>query len=98
MVSNASGAVVIGDPDAGGCIGNTTNGGVSLSGNTAGVRLQATRVAGTAQVFNTRGATIVGGNNVGGWLQCSGNNPVATNGGHPNTAAGRTGECAAPAF
>lgn len=51
------------------------------------------RVAGT-----TGGETVIGGNRIGGWLECNNNTPAATNGGDANTAAGRKGECAAPGF
>jgi hypothetical protein len=55
-------------------------------------------VRGNLRLQSNRGGVVVGGNVISGWLQCSGNSPVATNGGAPNRSAGRTGECAAPTF
>jgi hypothetical protein len=96
-IANAAGSVIIGDPYTAGCAGNTVNGAATLTSNHGGVRFNATLVSSSLQINGTNGgATTIGGNNVSSWLQCSGNNPAPTNGGHPNTAAGRTGQCATP--
>ena len=98
-ISNTSGALTVGSPYIAGCAGNTFRSNVAFQSNRAGVRFEGNRVAGGVQVSGTSGgATVIGGNTVSGWLQCSGNSPAATNGGHPNSAGGRTGECGAPSF
>ncbi|MBA3654056.1 MAG: Ig-like domain repeat protein, partial [Actinobacteria bacterium] len=97
-ISGATGALTIGDPFGAGCAANSISGSVGLSGNRAGIQFLGNSVRNGMQVTNTSGgATVIGGNRIAGWLQCSGNNPAATNGGRPNTASGRTGECATPA-
>ena len=96
-INNAAGAVTIGDPYAAACAGNVISGGISLASNHGGVRVSGNRVgSGLNATSNNGGATVIGGNTITGWLQCSGNTSV-TNEGRPNTAGGRTGQCAIPA-
>jgi hypothetical protein len=98
-ISNNSGPVIVGSPYESGCSGNVVAGNVRLSSNRVGVRFDGNRVGGTVQITGNSGdQTLIGGNNVTGWLQCSSNTPVASNGGKPNTAGGRTGECAVAGF
>jgi hypothetical protein len=99
QITGASGSILVGDPYAAGCSGNAFSGQVTLASSGAGVRFNANQAnAGVAVTNTSGGATIIGGNKVNGALQCSGNNPVASNGGHPNIAGARTGECAASTF
>jgi hypothetical protein len=78
--------------------------GVTINGNAGPVIVGDAGCAGNSIGSNVtlnsnRGGVTFGGNTVGGSLQCSGNSPVATNGGRPNTVRGsRTGECAAAGF
>jgi hexosaminidase len=44
---------------------------------------------------NGSGPTVVKTNTIFGTLACSGNNPPPSNAGQPNTAASKTGQCAA---
>ena len=97
-INNAAGAVTLGDPWNAGCAGNIVSGGIGLTSNHGGVRANGNRVGSGLQASNNNGgATVIGGNTVSGWLQCSGNAPAPINEGHPNTAGGRTGQCATPA-
>jgi Big-like domain-containing protein len=95
-ISNVTGLVLIGSPYDDACGGNTFGSGVTLTNNRAGLTFIGNQVTGTTQVSNNSGgATTIGANNVGGTLACLGNDPVAANGGHPNTVSGsRTGQCA----
>jgi hypothetical protein len=46
-------------------------------------------------INNGSGSQVIGGNTVGGNINCSGNGAVPTNGGNPNTVHGHeTGQCA----
>jgi hypothetical protein len=93
-----AGPLTIGDP-SNGCAANTFNGAVQLTGTAGGVGFIANRVGGSLTVNGTSGGpTIVAANTIGGRLACTGNSPVATNGGRPNTAGSRTGECASSGF
>jgi hypothetical protein len=88
-----AGRVTIGDLDQG-CTANTISGAAQLTNGTGGLKLIGNRLRANATVSgNTGGPVIVGGNTVGGRLSCTGNNPTATNGGRPNTATARSGEC-----
>jgi hypothetical protein len=58
---------------------------VTVSGNTIG---------GPASITGNTGGTLVAGNSVNGSLSCSGNNPVPSDRGKPNTSiASATGQC-----
>ena len=95
-INNAAGAVTIGDP-VGACVGNILSSSIALGSNHGGVRVLGNRIAGGLNATgNNGGPTVIGGNTITGWLQCSGNTSV-TNEGRPNTAGGRTGQCATPA-
>ena len=97
-VPGSNGTVVIGSPGTG-CAGNSIGSGVQLLANRAGLRFDSNRIGSGVQVKDTTGGpTIIRANTISGSLQCSGNNPVATNGGLSNTASSRSGECAAANF
>ena len=84
----------IGDP-ASGCAGNRLAGDVTLTGNLA-VTFGANLVSRNMAVnSNGPGATVVKANTVYGSLACAANNPAPTNAGQVNTAAAKTGQCAA---
>ncbi len=93
VVSGSPVPVTIGDPDAG-CAGNRIAGDVVLTGN-AGVTLGGNLVSGNATVNNNTGNVVVKANTVFRTLACTGNNPPPVNAGQPNTAATKTGQCAA---
>ena len=104
-ISGATKFVLIGDPGDDGCAGNTFRRGVTLSANAGGVELGHNHVTGTVSVTGTTGhgpaiedvGTEIEANTIGGALACSGNTPVATNGGQPNTVSGaESGECSSP--
>ena len=93
-VSNAGVPIRIGDP-ASGCAGNRLAGDVNLTGNLA-VTFGANLVSRNVNVnSNGPGATVVKANNIFGTLACAANNPAPTNAGQVNTAATKTGQCAA---
>ena len=93
VVSGATTPVRIGDP-ANGCAGNRIAGDVRVSSNSGGLTLGANIVSGNVTVDNnTIGTTVVKANNVFKTLSCTGNNPAPINGGQPNTAATKTGQC-----
>jgi hypothetical protein len=97
-ISNAAGAVTIGDPYTAGCAVNSITGNATLNANHGGVKVNGNYVGGTLQATgNSGGATVIGGN-YAATLTCSGNVPAAVNGGHPNGAGQRSGECADPGF
>ena len=93
-VSNAAVPIRIGDP-ANGCAGNRFAGQVSLSSNLA-VTLGANAVSHNVDVNNGGpGTTVIKANTVFGALACAGNNPPPTNAGQVNSAASKSGQCAA---
>ena len=93
-VTNAPVPIRIGDP-ATGCAGNRFAGQVVLTGNLA-VTFGANTVSHNATINNNgTGQTVVKANTLFGTLGCAGNNPPPTNAGQPNTAASKTGQCAA---
>jgi hypothetical protein len=93
-----AGPITMGDSVMG-CAPNVVSGTLQISSAKSGVRIFDNDVRGNLIVTGTSGgATIIGGNTVGGTLSCSGNNPAATNGGRPNRAPRRSGECAASGF
>jgi Big-like domain-containing protein len=95
-LAGGNGAVTVGDPYTSGCAANTVKGTATLTGNKAGVTLAGNHITGaTAVTNNSGGPTVVAGNTIGGTLGCSGDNPAASNSGHPNTVTGtKSGECA----
>jgi hypothetical protein len=93
-VSNATVPVRIGDPAAG-CAGNRFAGQVVLNANLA-VTFGANIVSHNVTVNNGGpGATVLKANTVFGTLACAGNSPAPVNAGQANTAAAKTGQCAA---
>ena len=93
-VTDASVPIRIGDP-ATGCAGNRIAGQVILTGNLA-VTFGANAVSHETTIDdNGPGTTVIKANTLYGTLSCSGNNPPPTNAGQPNTAASKTGQCAA---
>lgn len=93
-VGNATVPIRIGDPAAG-CAGNRFAGQVVLNAN-LGVTFGANTVSHNLTVDNGGpGSTVVKANTVYGTLACAGNNPAPVNAGQPNTAAAKTGQCAA---
>lgn len=53
------------------------------------------RVAGSLILLNNTAPITVTGNQIGGYLQCSGNIPMPVNGGGNTAGAGKFGQCAA---
>jgi uncharacterized repeat protein (TIGR01451 family) len=103
-VSRATGFVLLGDPADDLCPTNTINGSVSLSGNTGGVEVGHNSISGGLSLVNNSGTgpfplddnrPEVEGNSITGALSCSGNVPGVTNDGQINTAASKSGQCAA---
>jgi hypothetical protein len=95
---SGAGPLTLGDLDRG-CAGNSFNSSVQLLSSNGGVRFIGNGLRAGLTVTGTHGGpTVIGGNSVGGSLACSGNNPTAVNGGRPNAARGRSGECAAAGF
>jgi hexosaminidase len=84
----------IGDPAAG-CAGNRFAGTVTLTSN-SGLTFGANITSGNVTVNeNGPGNIVVKANNVFQALACAGNAPAPTNAGQVNTAASKTGQCAA---
>ena len=94
VVTGAQAPVRIGDPAAG-CAGNWVAGDVTLTGENAGLTLGANTVSGDVRVENNPSLAVVKANTIYATLACSGNNPAPTNAGQTNTAAAKTGQCAA---
>jgi outer membrane protein assembly factor BamB len=94
VVTGARSPVRVGDP-AVGCAGNWVAGDVTLTGATAGVTLGANTVSGNVSVDNNPSLAVVKANTISATLACSGNSPPPTNAGQTNTAAAKTGQCAA---
>ena len=91
-VWGAVGAVRIGDPAAG-CAGNRIVGDAILSFN-PDLIVATNGVSGALTVDgNGPDAVVVKGNQVGGVLACSANDPAPANGGMPNNATTKTGQC-----
>jgi hypothetical protein len=95
---SGAGPLTLGDVDRG-CAGNAFNSSVQLLSTKGGLRFMANSVRAGLTVTGTQGGpTVIGGNSVGGSLTCNRNNPTAVNGGRPNGAGARFGECAAAGF
>jgi len=94
VVTNSSVPVRIGDPSTG-CAPNRVAGDVILTANSGGLVLGSTTVTRNVTVNDNSGATVVKANTVGNTLACSGNAPAPTNAGQANTAAAKSGQCAA---
>lgn len=105
-VRGATDFLLLGDTVEEGCFGNRFNSGVTLTGNSGGLNLGDNTIGGGVIVTNNVGTgpgpnhtrPEIEANSIKGKLECSGNDPVATNDGRPNTASSRTGECAASRF
>jgi hypothetical protein len=106
-ITGANGFVLIGDTIEDACAGNVINGSVTLSSNSGGLQLGFNRIGGNVRLIGNVGAgpapdhtsPEVEANNIGGTLACTGDSPVATNEGQPNTVkASRSGECGAAGF
>ena len=107
-VSGSVGFVFIGGGGpATGCGRTTVAGPVSLSANTAGVEIANSTVEAPVSVDDNSGAVPasyasspgpeIAGNTISGPLSCAGNTPAPTDGGQPNSAPKRSGQCATPA-
>jgi hypothetical protein len=96
VVRNAGVPIVIGDA-ANGCAANRVAGDVIVDSNRVAVTVGNNTVSGTMTVVNNTGnAPVVKANTMSrGALVCSGNVPAPTNAGQANSAAGKTGQCAA---
>ena len=70
-------------------------GDVSLTGANAGLTLGANIVSGNVTVDNNPSLAVVKANIISATLACSGNSPPPVNSGQTNTAAAKTGQCAA---
>lgn len=91
-VTNAEVPIRIGDPAAG-CARNRFAGQVSVLDNLA-VTFGSNQVSHNATFqVNGPGNTVIKGNTVFGTLGCTGNDPVPTNAGQPNTAGSKNGQC-----
>jgi hypothetical protein len=105
-VKGATDYLLLGDTVEEVCFGNRFNTGVALTGNTGGLTLGDNTISGGVVVMNNVGSgpapnhlsPEIEANSIKGKLECSGNSPVATNDGRPNSAASRTGECGAKTF
>ena len=96
-ITNRTSRVLVGGPA--GCARNTVRGGLDLLSNSAGIQLIGNTVNGNATINGTTGgSTIISANTVQGTLRCATNNPAPSNGGRPNSASGRTGQCGASSF
>jgi hypothetical protein len=101
VVTRASGDVTIGD-DTDLCGGNNIHGSLTVSNNRAGLELFGNTVGGVTVVVNNAGVSSpaeeatpeVEQNTIGGRLSCAGNTPGLTDGGLPNSAPAKTGQCA----
>ena len=103
-VQHSTGPVLVGD---GGndesCAGNTIDGSVVLTANTANTELGGNHVSGTVTLQNNAGGASgtelspeIEANTITSALSCSGNSPSPTNDGYHNTVPTRSGQCATP--
>lgn len=106
-INGDNGFLLLGDPADDSCAGNTFNSGVTLGSNTAGLALVGNKIGGGVSITGNSGSgpapnhtsPKVGGNTISGNLACSGDSPVMTDGGLPNSVSGnRSGECGAAGF
>jgi hexosaminidase len=94
---SSTGPVQIGDDDDG-CAANTLRSGLTVTGNTGGYEVTGNTITGTTTISSNTSAdpgeeSEIKNNQVGSWLNCTGNAPPPTGGG--NTAgSGKTGQCA----
>ncbi len=100
-VSNSTLPFKIGDPEAG-CSGNSIAQSVNVTGNTGGLSVGVNSIgANLIANSNKIGASIIKANKIGGSLACTGNSPLPINSQPPsntpqtNSAATKTGDCAA---
>jgi hypothetical protein len=94
VVTGGRSSARVGDPEAG-CAGNRVTGDVSRTGATAGLTVGANAVSSNVRVDNNPSLAVIKANTIFATLACSGNSPPPTNAGQPNTAAAKTGQCAA---
>ena len=87
VASNGTGKVVIGEGTAG-CPGNTINGPVTVTGNSAGVQIVGNTVNGPLTVTGNAGGTTVSNNTINGGLTVTGNTGTVVD--TPNTVHGKT--------
>lgn len=92
-VTDASGPLRIGDAPS--CAPNRVVGDVILTGNKEGLTLGANIVHGNVTVDDNTGATVIKANTISKTLVCSANDTAPTNAGQSNTAATKSGQCAA---
>jgi hypothetical protein len=105
-VKGATDYLLLGDTVEEACFGNWFNTGVTLTGNTGGLTLGDNTISGGVIVTNNVGngpapnhlSPEIEANSIKGKLECSGNSPIASNDGRPNSATSRTGECGAKTF
>lgn len=90
-VAGAPVPITLGQPSAG-CAGNRVAGSIEIVSN-HGAALRENVARQVTINGNGFGATVLAGNRVFGALACSSNNPTPTNGGQPNVAASKTGQC-----
>ena len=84
-------AAPIGNPSQGVVVSGA---GVPLTIGDPSAGCAGNRVAGNVSLIGNTAGVTVAANIVSGTLACSGNNPPPTNGGQPNTAGAKTGQCA----
>jgi Big-like domain-containing protein/YDG domain-containing protein len=100
--STVTGSVSASSPASVRICASTINGSVSVSGATGPVVVgdpinacPGNVIGSTVSLNNNHGGVAVGGNRIGGGLNCAGNAPPPTNDAAPNTVTGaRTGQCA----
>ncbi|MBC7679114.1 MAG: Ig-like domain repeat protein [Pseudorhodobacter sp.] len=93
--TGTTGAVVVGAPTCNPPV--SVQGGLSLSGSTGPVTVTGASINGSVTVTGATAPVVLSGNRISGALSCSGNTPAPVNGGVPNTASSRSGQCAVPA-
>jgi hypothetical protein len=92
LISATTSQVMLGDGRS--CAGNTVYGPISIDGTRGGVIVADNAVGGALSLTNNRPTTTVSNNRATGTLSCSGNSAAPTNAGRPNTALGKSGQCA----
>ena len=96
-ITDATEPITLGAP-GGSCAPNSVYGNASFSRNDDGITLFGNQFNGTLTLTNNTGPSLVGGNRVNGRFTCTGNSPAPTNGGAPNHAPARSGQCGASTF
>lgn len=105
-LGDSNGFVLIGGT---GCALNVIKGSATVRANTGGVEIADTNFKGNLTVTNNTGdlpvqqngvfpPTEIAGDTIHGTLACTGNSPPPVDGGQPNQATARSGQCAATTF